>query len=125
MKFVLAKTNLYWWPITVRVPDPDAPGKIIEQVLKVQFEPRDEEEVVAEQERIYAIANPIERLAAEREFLAGLVKDWGDVLGEDQETPVPFSVELFDQALRQPTFRAGVWAGYYGSRSGKEATLGN
>ena len=44
MKFVLASTNRYWWPVKVRIPHPTEAGKIIEHTLKIQFEalPRDE-----------------------------------------------------------------------------------
>ena len=39
MQFKLAKTYRYWWPVTVQIPDPETPGKIIEQQLKIEFEP--------------------------------------------------------------------------------------
>ena len=40
MKFMLTDTDQYWWPVTVRVPDPENAGQILEQEFEMQFEQR-------------------------------------------------------------------------------------
>lgn len=124
MKFVLAPTNAYPWPVTVSFPDPANPGQVIKQQLQLTFEPRDQEVERAEQERVAAIRDGAEQMKAERQLMMEVVKGWSDVVDRDGKA-VPFSAENLDMALRQPWFRRGAWAAYYESLSGEAARLGN
>lgn len=124
MKFVLADKPRYWWPVTVRVPDPENPGKVLEQTLKLLFEPRDQDAEKAEQERILKIENQAEALREERASLAAVIKGWDDVVSEDKSA-IAFTPESIELALKQTWFRAAVWEAYYESQSGEEARLGN
>ncbi|WP_323041578.1 hypothetical protein [Gemmobacter sp.] len=124
MKFVLSKTNRYWWPVTVRLPDPDQPGKMLEQTLKILFEPKDQDDALAEQTRIAAIKDPRAQVLAEREALADVCKGWDDIV-DDDKTAIPFTPENLMAALQKAWFRAAVYRAYGESLSGEEARLGN
>jgi len=124
MKFTLAEKPRYWWPVTVRAPDPENPGKVIEQTLRVLFEPRDQDEERAEQDRVAKITDPAEQLREDRASLAAVIKGWDDVI-DAEKSSVAFTPENIALALKQPWFRAAVWEAYYESMSGQEARLGN
>ena len=125
MKFVLVEKHLYWWPVTVRVPDPDQPGKFAEQELQVQFEARRQEEAVALQEAYARLSTPRERAEAEIAELRAICQGWDGVV-DGNGNPVPFSEETFARALDQSWFRAGVWTAYHQSVFGIEAgSVGN
>lgn len=124
MKFVLASTYRYWWPIVIRVPHPDEPGKILEQTFKMQFEPQPREEAIAAQEAYEKLKTQRERDAHEAEQLAKVCKNWDDVVDKDGGS-TPFTPETIAQALNLGWFRTGVYRGYYDSLNGEEARLGN
>ncbi|MEP3298550.1 MAG: hypothetical protein ABJO27_19110 [Pseudoruegeria sp.] len=124
MKFVLADTPRYWWPVVVSMPDNDNAGAFVEVPFKVLFEPRDQDEELAEQNRLAAIKDLTERIKEERKSLASLIKDWQEIVDPDK-TPVPFSAENLDRMLRQSWARAGVIKAYQDSLSGGQAHLGN
>lgn len=124
MKFKLTKSHRYWWPVTVRIPDPENPGKIIEQVLKVQFEPKSREDFLAAQERAAKMTTLRELTEHEVREVHGIVKNWDDVIGDDGQL-VPFTPENLEIALQQPWFRKGVNDALTTSMNGEEARLGN
>lgn len=123
MKFVLG-TNAVWWPVTVNRPDPENPGKVIPQRLKVQFLPIIQDDFLAEQERIGNIPGARARAAAEREYLAGTFQDWSDV--EDAAgNSIPCTPESTAEALQDGPFRNGLWAAIGELNMGEAARLGN
>ncbi|MBY6091077.1 hypothetical protein [Maritimibacter alkaliphilus] len=124
MKFTLAKSIRYWWPVTVRMPDPNTPGKIIEQQLKVLFEPKGRDEAIAAQDAYAALGSVRERADHEHAELRDVVKGWDDVVDEDRN-PVPFTEEAIQAALQLSWFRTGVYNAYADSLAGQEARLGN
>lgn len=123
MKFVLSATNRFWWPVKVKMPDPDRPGKIVTQELVVLFEPKDQDSAIEDQARIAALP-ATDQIVAERQLLADVVRDWRDVLDEDKQ-PVPFSDKNLNMALQQSWFRTALWSAYAQSLAGQEARLGN
>ena len=124
MKFTLSKTIRYWWPVTVSIPDPANPGKCIKQTLKVLFEPKNQDAAISAYKHLEEIPDVHDRLVAERDMLAGVVKDWADVVDDDQ-TPMPFSQEALNAALQQGWFRTGLNRALTESLTGEEARLGN
>jgi hypothetical protein len=124
MKFVLAQTHRYWWPVKVLIPDNANPGKFIEQVLKVQFEPMDRDAAIKQQEEYLALTTPSERSLHEHDQLRASCKNWDEVEGEDG-SPVPFTDETFDAALKQSWFRIGCYRALNESLNGQEFRLGN
>ena len=124
MKFVLAETTRYWWPVTVRMPSKEAVGEVIEQRFEMLFEPQGQDEALAIAEAIAAAAGPRAMAAAERENLRSICKGWRGVV-DDTGGEVPFSAEFFDQAAQMPWFRRAIFAAYRESLAGEAARLGN
>lgn len=124
MKFVLGATTAYWWPVILRLPDPDTAGSLIEQQCKVRLRPMDQDAFLAEQDRIAAIRSLRERGAAERAFLSALLEDWADVIAPDGAA-VPFTPERLDEAMQRAWFRDGIWRALAESELGQAARLGN
>ncbi|MDH0908034.1 hypothetical protein N5C66_06365 [Rhizobium pusense] len=124
MKFVLADTYRYWWPITVRVPHPDEPGKILEQTFKMEFEPQPREEAIAAQEKYSKLETQRDRDAHEVAQLAKVCKNWDDIVSENGGATA-FTPENLTKALNLGWFRTAVYRGYSESLSGEEARLGN
>lgn len=124
MKFILTSKNLFWWPVIVQAPDPETPGKFIEQRLEIRFDVPDQADEVAYQEKYAAAKTQRERVEMEMHRLLGVISDWRGVEDEARKD-VPFSAEIVTAALQQPWFRAGVYKALAESISGKEARLGN
>lgn len=123
MQFNLSKSYRYWWPVTVRSPDPENPGKVIEQKLRVQFEPLPRDEEIAWQEKTAKLKTARARVEDEKVQMRSVVKNWDGVLsGSDI---VPFSPEALDLALQHPWFRIGLANAFAESLSGEEARMGN
>ncbi|QND45199.1 hypothetical protein HB780_05440 (plasmid) [Rhizobium lusitanum] len=127
MNFVRSTSHKYWWPVTVRLPnpDPDKAGDFLEQTFKMQFEPEGSD-AAEERQKAYDTAKTVaEYSAAEFDHLRAICKNWSDIVEEDEVTPVPFTPENFDGSLKQVWFRRGVFAAYQESLSGEKARLGN
>lgn len=124
MQFKLAETYRYWWPVTVRVPDPDNAGQILKQKFRVLFEPLDREEQLAESERAAGLKTMRDLVDHEIQNALRVVKNWDDVIGDGGEI-VPFSEDKLRQALRHSWFRDGIQTALKESLSGEEARLGN
>ena len=124
MKFVLAKSLRYWWPVTVRIPDPVNAGEFVAQKLRLQFEPAPLSEERAESEKARKLKTPQEF----EEWVAAryrrVIKDWDGVVDEAGNV-VPVSPERLDAAMEFNWFRAGVKAAFDASISAEEARLGN
>lgn len=124
MQFKLTKSHLYWWPVTVRIPDPEAPGKIVEQVLKVQFEPRSRDAQLEAQEAAAKLTSLRDIIAHDIAEARAVVRNWDDVIGEDNQL-VPFTAERLELALQHSWFRKAIQAALTESVNGEEARLGN
>lgn len=124
MKFVLEASRRYWWPVKVRVPDPETAGKILEQTLKIQFEPKGRDESLSAQEVYENLHTAKERAEHEHAQLLEVCKAWDDVVDGDKSA-VAFSEENFRAALQQSWFRTAVYQAYADSLNGNEARLGN
>lgn len=125
MKFILAATTSYWWPVTVRIPDPGQPGKIVEQRFNALLKPQDQDEYFADQEAMDKLPTPKARARAERESLARRIEGWDADVVDGQGQPVPFTAANLEAALRKSWFRAGIWRALNESALGEEARLGN
>lgn len=124
MKFVLAETPRYWWPVTVRVPSRDTAGEVVAQGFEVLFEPQGQDEGAEAFEAIGRAGSVRESAARERDILQAICKDWRGVVDE-AGGEVPFSAEFLDQASQMAWFRRGIFAAYRASLSGEAARLGN
>lgn len=124
MQFKLARSYRYWWPVTVRVPDPENAGKIIEQTLKVQLEPLPQDELDAAQEESAALKTMREVTDHGIRQIQRVITNWDGVVDAAGD-PVPFSDEMLKQALQHVWFRAGIQKALAESQNGEAARLGN
>lgn len=124
MKFILAETLRYWWPVTVRVPSRDIAGEMVEQHFEMLFEPEGQDAAVERAKALAADPTPHAIAQAQRDHLATVCRGWRGVV-DDTGGEVPFSAEFLGQALQMSWFRAGVSAAYRESLAGEAARLGN
>lgn len=124
MQFKLTKSHRYWWPVTVRLPDPEQPGVILEQELKIQFEPLGRDEQLAVQAEAAKLQTMEALVEHETRQALRIVKNWDGVV-DDDGLPIPFSPELFSQAMQQSWFRLAVQEALNSSLAGEKARLGN
>jgi hypothetical protein len=124
MQFKLAKTYRYWWPVTVRIPDPAAPGEIIEQKFQVELQPMPQDEWLASQEesaKITTLRGVTEHGVSQ---IKRIVTNWDGVVDDDAR-PVPYSTEGLEMALQHAWFRAAIQKALADSQNGEAAREGN
>ncbi len=124
MQFKLAKTYRYWWPVTVQIPDPETPGKIIEQQLKIEFEPMAQADLTTAQEESAKLKTLREVTDHGIRQIKRVICNWDGVVDDDGK-PVPFTAEALEQALQHAWFRTGINKALSESQNGEEARLGN
>lgn len=123
MKFVLTDKHIYWWPVEVKLPHAEIPGKIVTQSFTMQFEAIGADEANAIWAEIEAL--PVaERAARRHDELVRVSKDWRDVTGEDG-SEVPFTEQALRAALQFSWFRVGLTEAYSRSLSADAARKGN
>lgn len=123
-KFVMVEKHLYWWPVTVRIPNPDAPGEFIEQSFEMQFEAQTRDQALERQEVYEALTTERARIEHDKDGLRKTCRSWRgivDVNGQD----VPFSPARFDECIGLSWFRIGVMNAISQSAWGLEAQAGN
>lgn len=121
--FRMIEQHLYWWPVTVRLPDPDAPGTIREQTFQARFELLDDDSAAALDAAHAAL--PPEAQARERDYLLKrVIAGWREVVYADG-APIPFSGPNLDRLLGWTPVRAALYEAYAASLSGDRARLGN
>lgn len=126
VKFVVTQAHLFWWPVKVRMPNPDPrrAGQVVEFQFKVQFEDIGS----AEADRINAevAALPLqERSARQHELLLTTVKNWDSDIVDETGAPVPFSAEMLNQLLNSVWFASGVWRAWGEAQRGESGRKGN
>lgn len=124
MQFKLAKSYRYWWPVTVRVPDPTKAGEMIEQTLRLQLEPQSRDAALAAQERADGLTKVRDLIDHEIEQTLLVVRGWDSVVDDDGEI-VPFSPDALRAALQHTWFRTAVSRAIAESLNGEAARLGN
>lgn len=124
MQFKLAKTYRYWWPVTVQIPDPETPGKIIEQQLKIEFEPMAQADLTTAQEESAKLKTLREVTDHGIRQIKRVICNWDGVVDDDGK-PVPFTAEALEQALQHAWFRTGINKALSESQNGEEARQGN
>lgn len=102
MKFVLADTYTFSWPVKVRMPNPDKPGETVEQSFTGRFK-------LIPIERLTVMENAGRQASDElseliREGLVG----WSDVIAPDG-AEIPFSDDALARAQRFTPFQTGVY----------------
>ncbi|MBZ4022198.1 hypothetical protein CKO11_06975 [Rhodobacter sp. TJ_12] len=123
-KFVMVKKHLYWWPVTVRMPDPENAGQFVEQSFEMQFEAQSREAVLDHQERYTALTTDRERIEADKEQMRAVCRSWRGIVDEEG-ADVPFTQARLDDAVGLPWFRTGVMRAIAEASFGQEAKAGN
>jgi|GEM_PF-926809 len=111
MKFKITDTYLFWWPVVVRMPDPEKAGVIIEQKFEAQFEALDEDQANELDAAFRNLETDEERKAHQHDVLRKVTKNWRGVEaqgGGDQS----FTEDVFELCLKQNWFRAGMYEAY-------------
>lgn len=122
-KFKLVKEYLYWWPVSVAIPDPDQPGKTIAQTFEMLFSAMPTEDAHAFDEATRML--PVDKRAArDVELIVQVSRDWRGV-ERDGGGEEAFSEESLRAALRHGFFRTGCYRAYAQSLTGEEPRLGN
>lgn len=124
MKFKLVDRYAYWWPVVVAVPDPENPGKVIEQMFEARFEAQTEEEQRKQQEAYERLMTDNDRSRHEHAALYAVTKDWRGVASEGGGDE-PFTPAAFERAMQHSWFRLGMYKAYRDSIYGNAARLGN
>lgn len=127
MTFKVTSTHRYWWPVQVKQPmadaDPKKAGRLETLTLKLLFAAIDQDEAKSLDAELAALPKE-EREARQHEHIETVTKDWADVV-DDQNQAVPFSMEIFRQAMQRSWFRLAVYKAYAASIAGEEARLKN
>ena len=125
-KFKLTTEHLYWWPVTVFLPNPDAKraGEVISQSFKMQFLSMSLDDARAMAAEIAALPAE-ERDRRQHEELERVSRDWNEDVVDDDNLPIPFSLEKLRAAMQAPWFRIGLYQAYVKSLSGEAARKGN
>lgn len=123
-KFVMTEKHLYWWPVTVRVPDPDNAGTFVEQSFEMQFEAQPREVLLACQERHAAATTDRERIEADTEQMRMCCRSWRGIVDE-RGADVPFSAERLDALVGLSWGRAAIMTALAEANFGQEAKRGN
>ncbi len=126
MKFVAVKEHRYWWPIRVKVPNPEprAAGTFLDQSFKAQFVSIPKDEAMA-LEREIRVLPETERAGREHALLERVLVGWDDNIVDEEGKPVPFSIEQFRELMQSSWFRIGAYQGWNESVVGEEARRGN
>ena len=124
MQFILTRTDSYWWPVIVHVPDPEHPGRYMKQELEVLFEAETQEEAIDRLEAAENLTTAREQIEHERKHLTDVVKGWRGV-EDDDGNAYTFTPDNFRRALNKAWFRQALYRAYRESMSGEEARLGN
>lgn len=122
MKFRLTKTYIYDWPVKLSVPDPDQPGKFVEQEFVGRFAAMPRDEAMALDAEIAALL-PLEQTSRQDDVLRRVLVGWPSGVEDETGKPVPFTPEALEEAIQFSWFRAGVYRAYAESLRG--AASGN
>lgn len=125
MKFALLASYAYWWPLVVRIPDPEAPGKFIDVSYEIRLEPQDQDEALAVNEKIDSLPTLQERTRAEFDYARDICVDWRSAPGGEGHEVPPFNEANFRAAWQKVWFRTAFHRALAESMGGQAARLGN
>ncbi|WP_322994054.1 hypothetical protein [Castellaniella sp.] len=113
--FKLVNPVQVWWPATAQVPSTDKPGTFDGQPFKLLLEPLSADEAEA-MDKAWLALTAEDRVRDPHYLLRRVVKGWDDVT--DGGSPVPFTPENLNVALRFPWFPLAAYAAYRDLMSG-------
>lgn len=116
--FKVITKHLFWWPVTVRMPDPSDAGKLTVQTFAMRFETLSRGRAQQLDEELSTLAEA-ERAARDVDLVMEISRDWRDVVDAEGQ-PVAFSADALKAQLAFPWFRLAVEEAY-GQASRAEA----
>jgi hypothetical protein len=124
MKFVLGKKRLYWWPVTVALPDEKRPGKIVHHTFEAELELLDRKEYEAFNNETNEAKSQEERGDVDVRFIKRIVRDWRGIVDDDDQE-IGFTDNSLAEALQSNAVRAGILRAILESANGEEARVKN
>lgn len=126
VKFVVTSAHLFWWPVKVRMPNPDPrrAGQVVEYQFKVQFEDigtTEADEILTE----IAALPQNERAARQHDLLLRVVKDWDQDIVDEGGAAVPFSDAMLRQLMNNIWFANGMWRAWGDAQRAEAGRKGN
>ncbi|MBO0346044.1 hypothetical protein J0X15_12495 [Roseibium sp. CAU 1637] len=113
MQFRLSDTYAFWWPVTVKMPDPDKPGKVLDQSFEAQF-------LMIGSERLAALDG---EGGDQHAVLKEVWTDWRGVEDENG-SEAEFSDEARDRCLDYAHVRLALYTAYLEASSGRPSHSG-
>lgn len=108
MQFRLCEPFEFWWPVTVKLPDPATAGGVRSEDFEAKF-------LLIGRDRLAELEGD-----SEEALLTEIMRDWRGVTGEDG-IPVPFSDAALEQCLPFAHFRVAVYRAYLTALNGQAA----
>ncbi|PKR90869.1 hypothetical protein CXZ10_05835 [Pleomorphomonas diazotrophica] len=136
--FKVVPNLTFWWPVKVYEPDPDKPGKLIEQEFEAEFRLIDRAEAKAsaearrqimarlspdlDEEALKAIGDELE--AHDKEAVRRVLVGWRNVV-DDKGNPIAFDEKTFGELYNMDRVRAALNRAYAEAIAEDKARLGN
>lgn len=109
--FTLTTRHVFWWPVTVRRPDPETPGAFTEDHFEIQFEAIPQREAEDIERELLKLTEADEIRQRRFDLLKRVTRDWRQVCDADGQ-PLTFSEPVFAAALEWPWFSSAVLDAY-------------
>lgn len=136
--FKVVPNLTFWWPVKVLEPDPEQPGKLIEQEFQAEFKLLDDNEAKASAEvrrqivarfspdlddqALQAVTDELE--AHERASVRRVLVGWRDIV-DAKGNPIPFDDQSFSALYNMYRVRTALNRAYKEAISEDQARLGN
>ncbi len=118
MKFVLQEEFRFWWPVEVKVPSAEKPGKFDKQTLEVEFLAMEMEEARELAEQWSRLKTDEEKSDHEHDLIKRVVVNWRNVDDDDGEA-VDFSSDNLDRMLGITFVRIPIYRAYGAAMAGE------
>lgn len=112
MQFRLCEPFEFWWPVTVKLPDPEKAGAVISQAFEAKF-------LLIGKDRLAEL-----EADGEDRLLTEILRDWRGVT-EDDGTATPFSDAALARCLPFAHFRVAVYRAYLSALNGQAVRTKN
>ncbi|MCV0424669.1 MAG: hypothetical protein K5905_04290 [Roseibium sp.] len=111
MNFIVTDTYQFWWPVTVRMPDPEKAGAIIEQKFEALFEAMSDTKAKEMDAAFAGLETDEDRKVHEHDVIREVFKNWRGVIAEDGKDQV-FTPDVLERCINHSWFRVGVYEAY-------------
>lgn len=125
MKFVATAEFTYWWPIKIKMPNPEKSGQWKTETFEMLFAAVSVDEAERIAADIRELKTDEEKAGHTHDQLLNACRDWRGVVDDDKK-PVPFDRDLLLAMLKAaPWYRQGIYQSYGASLVSEGARTGN